>query len=651
MAARRILLSIVGLALAIVALAPATASARRPVRALAFAHAASPVLDELRTQLGSPLRIVRATRERLRHRRRYRLLIVDGDTLSPATLARHRSQIDRYLDGGGRVLALDVGLAHFARALDRLTRFSFRPHGAGRSAGRSSRAFLFHQTVVGGVPTVPMLDAPSLEPMGAEGLAPDDRRQAAADQAARVAGLIRARLEPGADRAARLDVGTPTGADSPPPQPGADLPAQPDVTTSTGDDGPPPEALHVSWPYTYASAAVSPQPAYYQQNTPDPGITPPTPGQQTVSYTVTHQFDVYLDNSPSHPDGNHQVVAYNLLLQTAPKYPNEKFTFMDDQFSVGPLTRNLERAWWTGLVDVDVNPDAATNGKLTWQNNAPATPNEETEYTAGQTFEVGVSVTDEGPAVEGGYTVSNETKYEVPDWGVVSDTAGNHLSWEFSARNNCDVRPNGAGNCFATFDKTPVRPNDLSLGNLSVNASGLWNTNTLLQPGNGNVSFTLNTPITLADTVCAFWFVTACRSDDPDGRFIRPATTGPAATTASFDVADVVPVGIKSLTLAPNPADGGTNQAVTGTVTLTRPAPIQTTIKLFSDYGNATLPIPLGDGVSTDTLTFKPGDQTKTFQILTNANDLPKGQHVSADITAFYAEPTTADPPLRIVNK
>jgi hypothetical protein len=627
--ARRILLTIAGLALVSMALAPAGASAARPIRALTFTHANSPVLDRLRSQLGSRLRIARATPERLRHKRRYRLLIIDGDTMSPARLARRRRQIDRYLDGGGRVLALDVGPGHFSRALDRLTRFSVRPKGVAPSGGRSSRAFLFRQAVVGGVPTVAMLDAPSLEPMGAERLAPSARREAAADQAGRVAGLIRARL-----------------------QPGAGLPSPPDVSNTTGDDGPPPEALHTSWPLTYALSSVPPQPAYYQQVAPDAGITAPTPGNQTVSWTVTHQFDVYLDNSPTHPEGNHQVIAYNLSLQTAPKYPSEKFAFMDDpfQFSVGQ-SRYLERGWWTGLVDVDVNPDAATNGEITWQNNAPATPDEETTYSSGQTFEVGVSVTKEGPALSGSYTVSNDQEHTVPDWGVVSNSAGNHLNWEFSARNNCDVRPNGAGNCFATSDLTPVRPNDLSLGNLSLAASGLWNTNTVLQPGNGNVSFALNTPITLADTVCAVWFVGTCKPDNPDGRFVRTAVTGPTAATYSFDASDVVPVGIQSLTLSPNPADGGTNQMVTGTVTLTRPAPIQTTIKLFSDFENATLPTPLGDGVSTGTVTFNPGDQTQTFQINTNANDLDKGEHVTADITAFYAEPTTAKPPLRIVNK
>jgi hypothetical protein len=55
-------------------------------------------------------------------------------------------------------------------------------------------------------------------------------------------------------------------------------------------------------------------------------------------------------------------------------------------------------------------------------------------------------------------------------------------------------------------------------------------------------------------------------------------------------------------------------------------------------------------GSSPGSVTFAPGATTQTFEIDTNANGLPKGQHVTADITAFYAEPT--DPvPLRIVHK
>ena len=181
--------TLLGLALGV---APATGLAAGPrVRALAFPGAASPVLAHLREQLGRNLQVTAVTPQRLRQTRRYRLLIVDGDSLSPAALARHRVAIDRYMDGHGWVLALDVRPGHFARALNRLTRFAVSPSAG---AGRSSRAFLFRDAVIGGVPTTIVLDAPSLAPVGASRLGPSGRRGAVADQAARVAGLIRTRL-------------------------------------------------------------------------------------------------------------------------------------------------------------------------------------------------------------------------------------------------------------------------------------------------------------------------------------------------------------------------------------------------------------------------------------------------------------------------
>jgi hypothetical protein len=618
------------LTLTLLAFGPAAARAQPTVHALAFPGAASPVLTELRHEMGRDMIVSRATRRRVvRQNRRYKLLIVDGDTMAPASLARHRRAIDRYLDGGGRVLALDMRPGHFARALNDLTGISVDPIGPSR---HSSRAFMFRQAVVGGVPAVLILDATRLQPLGAARATRSARRKAVIDLAGRVAALIHARLRP--------HVG---------------VPARPNVLTNTGDDGPPPEALHKMW-YVESpsdglpSGSTSPEAAYYQRNPTPPGITAPTAGNQTVSWTIAHQFDVYLDNSPSHPDGNYQLIAYNLNASVTPKRPDQKFTFMDDPFHVGADWKALERAWWTGIVDASVTPDQATGQELVWQANAPSTPNQEAEYSSGQTFEVGVSASMEGPAVSASYTISNEQKHDVPDWGVSSETAGNDLSWEFSSRENCDVRPYGAGNCFSGSDLTPVHPNALSTGELPVEASGLWKTKRLLEPGDGMVSFKLDTPVTLVDTVCDTWWIGTCKPANPDGRFVSTQKIGPPAATYSFDASDVVPVGIKSVTVSPSPADGGANQVVTGTITLSRPAPMRTTVKVFSDWENAVLPIPLNNGLSADSVTFAPGATTKTFEIDTNANDLPKGQHVTADITAFYAEPT--DPvPLRIVHK
>ena len=104
----------------------------------------------------------------------------------------------------------------------------------------------------------------------------------------------------------------------------------------------------------------------------------------------------------------------------------------------------------------------------------------------------------------------------------------------------------------------------------------------------------------------------------------------------------MIPVGVHSLTLDPNPADGSKNQVVKGTVTLARAAPVRTTVTLYADNANATLPVPLGDGVSEGSVTIPEDDKSATFSLNTNDNDLPKGATSTVDITAFYTEPTTA---------
>jgi hypothetical protein len=246
------------LSLAILVLPPAASGARQPVRALVLRDATSPVLSELRTQLEANLRVKRATSRRLRQSRRYRLLIVDGDALSPAEFARRRRAIDRYMNRRGWVLALDVRRRHFNRALDRLTRVSVRP----ATGGRSARVFLFRHALVGRVPATVTLRAPRLRPLGAGQLPPSGRVKALADHTARISALVRARLL----------------------RPRTGLPPAPNVRLTSGGDGIPTEALHKIWRHTEADAAV-PRPAYFSRNTPPAGVTPPSPGSQTVTWT------------------------------------------------------------------------------------------------------------------------------------------------------------------------------------------------------------------------------------------------------------------------------------------------------------------------------------------------------------------------------
>jgi hypothetical protein len=101
-----------------------------------------------------------------------------------------------------------------------------------------------------------------------------------------------------------------------------------------------------------------------------------------------------------------------------------------------------------------------------------------------------------------------------------------------------------------------------------------------------------------------------------------------------IDLGTVIPVPIASLTFSPNPSvspdpEQGNNK-VTGTVTLSKPAKMNTHILISSNSQNATV----GPGG----VTIKQGETSGTFDILTNVNDIPVGGRTVATITAFYAQ-------------
>jgi hypothetical protein len=581
------------------------------------------VLSEVRAQLGHNLRITPATRARLRHNHRYRLLILDGDTLSPAALAKRRPAIDRYMDGGGWVLALDVRAGHFARTLDKLTHFSAHPEGA----QRSSRAFLFRDAVVYGTPTVIMVDVPPLNPMGGPRTIPSVAR--AADKAAQSAGsLIRTRL-----------VHPNTGLEAPDP----------------GDPDIPPYLRQREWNLAVPGGPVPVGSSWWDDSKTGyvSGVLgAPEQGHQSASWTMNQTFDVYLDDRASDAGAPYQIVTYNLNGEFSPKQPGEQWAQMYNPFTcqgAGQCQMYIERAWWTGLTDVSVTPDASTDAKLIVQATAPATPDATTTYTSGDDFSVGFSVSpEEGPGVETSYEVKNVATHSVPDWGVANQSAGNTLAWEFSARNNCDVRP-------ATFDleacfepkgtqHQPHVPNELSLSQLQLAATGRWRTKQLLaDSASGTLNFTLAAPVRIEDIYCTMYLLNSCVDNFILGNTLHrdELTTGPAARTYSIDASEVAPVPMASFSVAPNPADGTQNQAVTGTVTLAAPARIDTDVVIFSDNAHAVVGTPTGGNVSRTVLTIPAGSTSGTFQIATNDNRLKSGGSATAQLTAYYGTAKT----------
>src|SRR5215211_4400788 len=123
-----------------------------------------------------------------------------------------------------------------------------------------------------------------------------------------------------------------------------------------GDGGLPPEVEHVGWTVVQQDT-VAPTPGSWTGDR--QGIGVPTPGAQGSSWTINHDFDVYLDNA-SRPQGNFQVVTYNVSGQFNPA-DGGIFFHMNDPFQIGfTHDKVLEKAWWTGKVSPSVTPFPGT---------------------------------------------------------------------------------------------------------------------------------------------------------------------------------------------------------------------------------------------------------------------------------------------------
>jgi hypothetical protein len=541
--------------------------------------------------------------------------VLDGDAFSPRGMARRR-ELRRFSNDGRWVLVLDVGSRHHRRVLARHTGFEALARGRHRS-----RSFLFRHAVVNGVPRTIMLDTERLAPAGSGNLGPKRLRRSKRAEANRVADLI-------ADHVRASGRGAAQGggdACSPAPRSGA-----------LGDAKVPDEALRVGYSYC-VTGTHHPKDTWL-------GCASEKNYQDT-QWTMNHNFTVYLDNSVAHPQGDYQVITYDFSGTFNPVRQGTSFWSMFDASCDSKNPR--VRAWWTGLLKSSVAPaDAATDGKLTWQATGPNTPNTETTASSEDGFDVGISAEGSGGGVNATYHVQHGTSYSIPDWGVVSNTSGNHAQWEFSSRSSCDPRSNAnpppQDNCFTSAGGHPNLPNELSRSQLAVDTSARWRTKQLLTEGQGNLSFTVANPVTLISTGCVHTLLTFCTSHDIDRDGV-----GPDPRTYAFDVSDTIPVPIKSVDLNPTTANGAKNQTVTGTVTLARPSPFETKVVIFSNKENAVVGTPVTDQVTQGAATINKGDTTGKFTVQTNDNHLASGGHVTAYITAFYAE--AFDPvPLRV---
>jgi hypothetical protein len=600
--ARATLLGAVIACLGAIVAEPASA-ASQTTRTLVIKKAHNPVFKALKRT--TDLSVDRSPPRGGRRGGKHDLLVLDGDALSARKMSRRR-ELHGFANSGRWVLALDVGSRHHRRALAKRTGFEALAEGRHRS-----RSFMFRHAVVDGVPRTLMLDTERLRPTGTHSVSPGKRRKSTRKEASRVAGLMADRLEASEGELAQV-----AGVAAPSPPQGADVPD---------------EALRVGYSYVVTGSNHPRNGAYACGD----------PGYQVATWTMNHNFTVYLDNSVAHPQGDFQIVTYDLNGSFNPIGQGNFYNMNQTCTLAGGAQVPRDRSWWTGLVNSTVAPaDTATDGKLTWQANQPNTPNREGTASSEETFTVGIATEGTEGTINASYTADHGKSFSIPDWGVISNTSGNRASWEFSSRHKCDPRSNQdpADNCFGEDVKIgyPNYPNDLSRGQIQVDTSARWRTKRLLDRGNGTLAFNVDTPVTVFDIACTSINLNICFPGS--GRTVDNIRTGPSVQTYKFDASDAVPVPIKSVDLEPATANGAKNQKVTGTVTLDSPSPFTTKVVIFSSKENAVVGQPVTDQITQGTATINKGDTKGTFTIQTNDNHLASGRRVTAYITAFYGD-------------
>ena len=366
-------------------------------------------------------------------------------------------------------------------------------------------------------------------------------------------------------------------------------------------------------------------------------------GSQTPASNVNYYYDAYLgqeSKSTENPTGKYQIIVGSIDGSFSPKTANQSF-IKDWTTDFGVWD---SRGWWTGSVQPSWRTSTGAGGvPLFLVKSDPATPNEETTYTSGTSYEFGAELSSEGPSGSAKVTVSNTKQYTVKNWVVRNASSGNDAAWRFSARDPCDVRAwpppyFGDGGCF-DFWGHPHQPNELSRGAMDFHLSTIWRTKAASA---GWARFNSGLTGTLVWAHCTHGVGAACSRDLIDGANV----SGSFAQT--IDLNSVVPVPIEKVSFRPQSANarswpyGQSIAVVAGTtvvaqVKLARPAPWDVTI-VVSKKEKDGRDLDANDNLvlNKDAFEIKKGMTEGTFTLDTTANSLSPDAAKTVPLGVFY---------------
>jgi hypothetical protein len=338
---------------------------------------------------------------------------------------------------------------------------------------------------------------------------------------------------------------------------------------------------------------------------------------QNPSIEAHYQFTVYLNNQ-NNPQGDFQYILQDYDASANPNGGTGTNVAINHRDGTDWVQGTYdEQGWFQDSLKTYTLPRNTDWSTLA---TSPETVNGSTNVTTGVSFSIGF----DGVGGVGSYSYSNSVSRDISDWKVDNQSANAAASWHYRTNNPVDadqaylcndyshppIFNNPYSGCYLTHT-----PNNLSLNTLQIHTQSVWKTPKVETDW---VHIWGVTTHSMADIYCYENAGLYCGNNQ-----FTLDINSQAQQVFEINMGAVLPIPLTAMTFSPNPVTAG--QTVTGTITLTRAAQVDTDLALTSSSPNATV-LPK--------VTVKQGQTSANFQVLTNANGLTPGDKTVATFTA-----------------
>lgn len=381
---------------------------------------------------------------------------------------------------------------------------------------------------------------------------------------------------------------------------------------------PPQDAIYATFYYTQVKNWQTPSAARQD-------------GTQYPSYTLNYTYTVFLNNKNA-PQGDFQYVVAEVVAQANPGEMVALDHRDDSDWDNGTFD---EQGWFQTKLALTLDVYTPKTTSVTLVESSPETVNGDNSVTDSLSFSIGYA--------DGGGTSSfsyqNSKTRDIKDWQVSNVSTdlsyGSRAAWDYQssypldASKGYDCRNLGLGTNQPIWNTVSCylaqSPNLISQKTLQLHALAYWKTGAVVD---GEMAFQYAVNHYVADLWCATnqGAVCSAASNWPGAQAREVMDYSDQAFYINLATVVPIPFAENGITFSPNPAQAG--DTVTGTVTLSKPALMDTPVTLSSNSKNATV-LP--------TVTVKQGATSATFEVQTSADDIVSGGNTVATVAAFYA--------------